>query len=279
MAEPVVAPAIDWPAVEPLGGMPRGRPGRVAGYGASCGIEIDETAVIRQHMPLVKRSALYLKGRLPETVQLDDLIQAGSIAVLRLMRRGGLPGFGNSPQALRRSIVNAMIDEARREVWAPVRTLRLAKAASAAMRAVRQRCGRDGSDDEVAAEMSLGLAEYHSVLVEISGIRLLQIDEFDEDDDRLQIAETQDAGLDNSRRLALLASSIAALPDREKLVMSLYYEHELNMDEVGKVLGVDKATVSRAHGRALLILRGALGDAGDQAVTSNRGAARRVAGE
>jgi RNA polymerase sigma factor for flagellar operon FliA len=140
---------------------------------------------------------------------------------------------------------------------------------------VRQRSGRDPSDEEVAAEMGLRLGEYQAVLVEIAGIRLLQIDAIDEDDNHFQAAETQDSGLDRSRMLALLAHTIAALPEREKLVMSLYYEHELNMDEVGKVLGIDKATVSRAHGRALLILRGALAG---EAATKGAALRRRAGG-
>ena len=210
-------------------------------------------------MPVVKRLAMRLKGRMPETVQLDDLIQAGLIAVLRLARHRGLAPVPDA--ALQRSIVNAMIDESRREVWAPVRTVRLAKSARQAMQAVKLRLGRDGNDDEIAAEMGLALGEYHAVLVEIAGIRLLDIAEFDETaDDRLHAVDDQDAALDRSRMMAALAESIATLPEREKLVLSLYYEQELNMEEVGAVLGLDKSTVCRVHGRALLMLRDVLSD-------------------
>jgi RNA polymerase sigma factor for flagellar operon FliA len=230
-----------------------------SGFQSGYGSHLEEAEIIRQFVPVVKRLAMRLKGRLPETVQLDDLIQAGLIAVLRLARHAGVAP--PSDPALQRSIVNAMIDEARREVWAPVRTVRLAKAASEAMRAAKLRLGRDGSDDEVAAEMGIGLGEYHAVLLEIAGIRLLQIDEFDETtDDRLHAADDQDAALDRSRMAAALAESIAALPEREKLVLSLYYEQELNMEEVGEVLGLDKSTVCRVHGRALLMLRDVMAD-------------------
>jgi RNA polymerase sigma factor FliA len=220
---------------------------------------LDEAAIIRDMVPMVKRLALRLKGRMPETVQVDDLIQAGLIAVLRLARQLGAPP-PLSP-ALQRSIVNAMIDEVRREVWAPVRTVRLSKAAGEAMRAVKLRLGRDGNDEEIAAEMDISLGDYHAVLVEIAGIRLLQIDEFDETaDDPLRASDDQDAALDRSRMMAAMVEAIAALPEREKLVLSLYYEQELNMEEVGAVLGLDKSTVCRVHGRALLMLRGVLAD-------------------
>lgn len=240
---------------------PRRRGGYPAGYSASgYAAQLDEQEIIRQFVPVVKRLALRLKGRVPETVQLDDLIQAGLIAVLRLARQHGGLGAPTDPR-LQRSIVNAMIDEARREVWAPVRTVRLAKAASQAMQAVKLRLGRDGGDDEIAAEMGIALAEYHAVLVEIAGIRLLDIDEFEDSaDDQLQAVDERDEAIDKSRMMAALAESIGALPEREKLVLSLYYEQELNMEEVGAVLGLDKSTVCRAHGRALLMLRHVLAD-------------------
>jgi RNA polymerase sigma factor for flagellar operon FliA len=221
--------------------------------------EPDETEIIRRYVPLVKRAAMHLKGRLPETVQLDDLIQAGLIAVLRIMRHSGNKQITDA--SLRRSIMNAMIDEARREAWAPVRTVRLAKGAARAMRDVRRRTGRDGSDEQIAAEMGIALAEYHRVLVEIAGLRLLHIDEFDESSEEgLQVGDDQETAFHQNHMMAALAEAITVLPERERMVVSLYYEHELNMDEVGQVLGVNKSTVCRAHGRALLLLRGALAD-------------------
>lgn len=248
-------------ATERVALLARSAPARAGGYGASACHEFDEAAVVRQYAPTVKRIAAHLKGRLPETVQLDDLVQAGMIAVLRLMRQSGGASLRDLP--LHRTVVNAMIDEARREVWAPVRTVRLAKRAAQAMRTIKSRLGRDGSDEEIAAEMGLPLENYHTVLVEIAGIRVLHLDALDEGDDAsLQVSDDRDAQLDRRRTLAALTAAIAALPEREKLVVSLYYEHELNMDEVGKVMGFDKSTVCRAHGRALLMLRAAMADTG-----------------
>jgi RNA polymerase sigma factor for flagellar operon FliA len=154
------------------------RGGYSTGFGGGYAAQVDEAEIIRQFVPVVKRLALRLKGRMPETVQLDDLIQAGLIAVLRLARHGTLAP--STDPVLQRSIVNAMIDEARREAWAPVRTVRLAKSVNQAMRAVKLRLGRDGTDDEVAAEMRIPLTDYHGVLVEIAGIRLLDINEFED---------------------------------------------------------------------------------------------------
>ncbi|MGH7038609.1 MAG: sigma-70 family RNA polymerase sigma factor [Stellaceae bacterium] len=223
--------------------------------------DCDETETIRRHVLVVKRLAAHLKGRLPEAVQLDDLMQAGLIAVLRLARQGGTARLGEA--ALRRAILNAMIDEARRETWAPVRTVRLARAAALAMRALKRRTGRDAGDVEIAAEMGVSLAEYHRALIDIAGLRLLPLTAFDDGGaGRLPAADDQEASLSGQQMMAALAEAIAALPERERLMISLYYEHELNMEEVGQVLGLNKSTVCRTHGRALLMLRSALGEWG-----------------
>ena len=221
--------------------------------------ELDEAEVVKQYAAMVTRIARHLKGRLPGDVQLDDLVQAGLIAVLRIARHTESLLAENA--RLRRSVMNAMIDEARRTAWAPTRTVKLAKAAATAMRAIRRRTGRDGSDEEVAAELSISLAQYHQVLVELAGIRLLDLDGFDESrEPALQITDNREESLHHHRMAAALAASIASLPERERLVVSLYYEHDLNMEEVGAVLGLNKSTICRAHGRALLMLRNALAD-------------------
>lgn len=226
-------------------------------YAAAEFSQTDETEIVKKYAPMVKGLAAHMKGRLPATVQLEDLIQAGMIAVLRLVRVGYLARLGEGP--LRRSIRNAMIDEARRESWAPVRIVRRAKAAAAAMRTLERRLGRHVTDEELAVEMGLSLAEYHELLVDVAGIRLLDLDQFVErEDDLMSGLDNPEASLHHDRIVAALAGAVESLPDREKLVISLYYERNLNMDEVGEILGFDKSTVCRAHGRALLMLRSAL---------------------
>jgi len=225
---------------------------RAGGYTA-----IDETEIVVKYAPVVKSLAMYLKGRLPEGVLLEDLVQAGMMAVLRLVRAGYLERIGDGP--LRRSIKNAMIDEARRETWAPVRTIRRAKEAAAAMRAIERRLGRRGTDEELAAEMILSLSEYYELLTEVAGIRLLDVDELVGREEGLPNgADDPETNMQKDRIVAALAAAVESLPEREKLVVSLYYERGLNMEEVGHVLGFDKSTVCRSHGRALLMLRSAL---------------------
>jgi RNA polymerase sigma factor for flagellar operon FliA len=226
------------------------------GYGAAQYAPGDEAEIVKRFAPMVKSLASHLKGRLPESILVDDLIQAGMIAVLRLMRVGYLDELAGGQ--LRQAIRNAMIDEVRRESWAPVRTIRRAKNAAAAMRNLERRLGRHASDDELAIEMGLSLADYHDLLIEVAGIRLLELDELGEEHGESSGSDSPESALHKDRIIAALAEAVESLPDREKLVVSLYYERSLNMDEVGAILGFDKSTVCRAHGRALLRLRSAL---------------------
>lgn len=243
------------PSPAGLGSETSAEPGALGS--ASYRAELDETEIITQHVPMVKRLAIHLKARLPEGVQVDDLIQAGLLAVLRIVRRAAARYADDA--LLRRAVRNAMIDEARRESWAPTRMLRFAKAAGAAMRAVKQRTGRNGSDEEIAAELGITRAQYDQRLIDVAGMRLFDLAELDEGCERaLQIDGSQEDALHQSRVAAALAAAVASLPEREKLVVSLYYEHELNMEEIGEVLGLDKSTICRAHGRALLMLRNAM---------------------
>jgi RNA polymerase sigma factor FliA len=265
MGDAKTAAAIPSQAASAADFLQPSRTGRAATYRS----EIDEVEVVKRYVPTVKRLASHLKGRLPQTVQLEDMVQAGLIAVLRMARQNDCADFADA--LLRRSVVNAMIDEARRTAWAPTRAVRLARAAATAMQSVRQRHGREGSDEEVAAELGTTLDQYHNILVDSAGLSLLTLDAVDDDaEPALHIAGTQEERLRQNRMTAALAASIALLPERERLVVSLYYEHELNMEEVGQILGVDKSTISRSHGRALLMLRGALADWGNSAAPSPR---------
>jgi DNA-directed RNA polymerase specialized sigma subunit len=157
-------------------------------------VDLDETELVRRYAPIVKRLARHLQYRLPQAVQLDDLVQAGLMAVLRIVRRTDHCDIDG--RIGRRAIVNAMIDEARRTSWAPTRTVRLARSAAAAMRAVRQRLGRDGNDEDIAAELAITLDQYDKMLVEVAGISLLDVDAFDDaHEPALQVAGNQEETL------------------------------------------------------------------------------------
>ena len=229
----------------------------LARYAATVASTIDEGDLLRRFMPSVKGSALHLKSRLPDSVDVEDLIQAGMMALLRVVRAG--LGVVEYDRRTRRIVINAMIDEARRAALPSASIARRVRAAAAAMRTVEARLGRAATDDEVAAQMGISLERYQRILADAALVRLLPLDVAGPELDQCAQADgDQEQGIDRDRVVASLSEAVSDLPERERLVLSLYYEHGLNMDEVGAVLTMDKSTVCRLHGRALVALRARL---------------------
>lgn len=231
----------------------------LAHYAATLASSIDEDDVLRRFMPSVKASALHLKARLPSSVDVEDLVQAGMMALLRVVRAG--LGMVEYDRRTRRIVVNAMIDEARRAALPSASIARRVRAAAAAMRGVEARLGRAATDEEVAAQMGISIERYQRILTDAALVRLLPLDLAGSAVDQAAQADgDQERGIDRDRVVASLTDAVSGLPERERLVLSLYYEHGLNMDEVGAVLTLDKSTVCRLHGRALLALRARLSE-------------------
>lgn len=221
--------------------------------------------LVEQYSALVKRIAYHLLGRLPENIQVDDLIQAGMMGLLEAARnyRNGRGARFETFAGIR--IRGAMLDEVRRSDWTPRSVHRKARELNEVIRHIENREGREASEQEIISELEISHDEYHQILLDSSSHRLLSLDEvvdgFDEsilerlvDEgpaavESLQLAELQDN----------LGKAIAALPERERLVLALYYDEEMNLKEIGLVLGVSESRVSQIHGRALLRLRSGMG--------------------
>lgn len=227
-------------------------------------------ALLERYSPLVKRIAHHLLGRLPSSVQLDDLIQAGVIGLLEASRNydAGKGASFETYAGIR--IRGAMIDEVRRGDWAPRSVHRNSRRVQEAIARLEKRLGRDAADHEIAREMGVSLEEYHAIAQDSLCSRLFSIDELggedDNPDDFLPGGDSSPA--DSVQRGALrqhLAQAIAGLPERERLVLALYYDEELNLKEIGLVLGVSESRVSQIHSQAAQRLRARLRDwsAGD----------------
>ena len=222
--------------------------------------------LLEQYTPLVKRIAQHLLLRLPSSVVLDDLVQAGMIGLLEAAKRFD-PGKGASFDTYAGiRIRGAIIDEVRRGDWTPRSVHRNGRRVTEAIRAVEFRTGRDATDVEVAAELQISVADYHALLQDSQDSRLFSIDELSHDDDDsvgMQF-EGKDPGPDqifqtDAFRQAL-AVAIEGLPEREKLVMALYYDEELNLKEIGSILGVSESRVSQIHSQAAMRLKSRLRD-------------------
>jgi len=218
--------------------------------------------LIERHGPLVKRIAYHLLARLPANVQVEDLMQAGMIGLLEAAKKYDASKGASFETYAGIRIRGAMLDEVRKGDWAPRSVHRNSRMVSEAIRTVEARLGRDAKDQEVAAELELSLEEYYGILSDTQGSRLFSFD------DLLQDGEHDDAshqgepahGLEDERFQQALADAIAQLPERERLVLALYYDEELNLKEIGAVLGVSESRVSQLHSQCAARLRARLVD-------------------
>lgn len=221
-----------------------------------------DAALIEQHAGLVKRIAYHLAARLPSSVEIDDLVQAGSIGLLEAARnyQGDRGASFETFAGIR--IRGAMLDELRRGDWAPRSLHRRAREVEGAMRAIEQQTGREAKDAEVAERLGIGMTEYFEAVADAARCQVLSTDGFDDGEGFDAPAEDGDPAGHFSRAefQSELIKAIAGLPEREKLVMSLYYERELNLKEIGKVLDVSESRICQIHGQALIRLRARLGD-------------------
>jgi RNA polymerase sigma factor for flagellar operon FliA len=223
----------------------------------------DLDALVRRHADLVKRIAYHLAGRLPPQVEVDDLMQAGMMGLLEAAQNFAA-GRGASFETFAGiRIRGAMLDALRKLDWAPRSVHRKARAAAAALREVEARRGSEASEAEVAAHMGVSVGEYQRIIQDALGCQLLRLNDGDDDEpsamDRLadDAPDPQDRALGDSLRQAVI-KAITDLPERERLVLSLYYEQELNLKEIGVVLKVTESRVCQLHGQALLRLKAQL---------------------
>ncbi|AZR82509.1 MULTISPECIES: RNA polymerase sigma factor FliA [Piscirickettsiaceae] len=219
---------------------------------------------IEAFLPLVKRIAYHLKGRLPDSVMVDDLIQSGIIGLIEASQKfdAGQGASFETYAGIR--IRGAMLDEIRKGDWTPRSVYRKSREVSDAINVVESKKGREARDEEVAEEMGITLDEYYHILQDTNSAQLLSIDEPDHDElseERMvsgvktPVSELAESGFQSA-----LAEQINELPEKEKLVMALYYDEELNLKEIGEVLEVSESRVSQIHSQAIKRLKSRLKD-------------------
>lgn len=225
----------------------------------------DTDAIVRELAPLVKRIAHHFMAKLPASVEVDDLIQAGLIGLLDAARNfdDGL-GAQFETYAVQR-IRGSILDELRSADWVPRSVRKNMRRIENATAELEQRLSRSPTETEIALRMDVPLPEYQQMLQDARGHLLLHYEDFHGDDEGSDFFDTlvTDAGrrgpldvIEDAGFRRHLVDAIDALPEREKLVMGLYYERELNLKEIGEVLGVTESRVCQLHSQAVGRLRG-----------------------
>jgi RNA polymerase sigma factor for flagellar operon FliA len=223
----------------------------------------ESDALVMRHAELVKRIAYHLVGRLPPSVEVADLIQAGMLGLLEASSHFTADRGASFETYAGIRIRGAMLDALRKLDWAPRSVHRKARAAASAVREIEAEVGREARDSEIAERMGVTLGEYHRIVQDAASCRLASLDDAGPDEES-PLQRTADEGPDPFSRIAdegfraALANAIDELPERERMVMSLYYDDELNLKEIGAVLKVTESRVCQLHGQALIRLKARL---------------------
>ncbi len=220
--------------------------------------KIDKNSIIEQYYPLVRRQALSMKVRLPAGVDVDDLIQAGVEGLLSSADRFNPDsGVAFSTFAHQR-IRGAMIDELRSRDWLPRSVRRSGRELEQAIHKLQQQLGRSPEEREIAAALKMNLDDYHQLLQDTNNGLVLSYEDTVEDLPGAELVETDgpDVQVKAEQLKQQVVDAIESLPEREQLVMTLYYQEELNLKEIGAVLDVTESRVSQLHSQAIKRIRG-----------------------
>jgi RNA polymerase sigma factor for flagellar operon FliA len=228
----------------------------------------DQERVLLEHLPIVRFLARRIHERLPQHVDSEDLVSAGVVGLMDAFAK-----FDPAKKVQFRSyaqfrIRGAILDSLRTLDWSPRELRRKGRAVEEAIRVLTARLGRAPGEAEVAAEMELNLEEYQQLLGDLKGLEIGTLHvEHNESSGEEELAyvpgRPEEDPLFRCLRGELeerLAAAIARLPDRERLVMTLYYYEEMTMREIGLALGVVESRVSQVHASAVMHLRAALRD-------------------
>ena len=224
--------------------------------------QIEKNALVERYTPLVKRIAYHLMARMPASVQVEDLIQNGMLGLLDAIGRFEAGMGAQFETYASQRIRGAMLDGLRENDWLPRNFRRDFRRIEASIAQLEQEFGRPPAEKELAAALNMPLADYQKMLQDARGHQIISFEDMTEHggDEFLERYFSDNASepskiLEDERLRQLLAQSIAALPEREKLMMALYYERDLNLREIGEVMGVSESRVCQLHSQAVARLR------------------------
>jgi len=203
--------------------------------------------LVLSHMPMVKRVAFHLRGRIPPLLDLDELVQVGMLGLIEAARgydlRRGIPFEHFALSRVR----GAMLDEVRRVSDLTRSSVAFNKSENAAAHKLEAELGRKPTQGEVAESMGKDLGDYHREQGQAWRSETFSIEEVN--DEVMNVAGDYglqpEAQVERSQMRAALAGAIQELPERDQLIISLYYVEELNLKEIGEILGVSESRVSQ----------------------------------
>ena len=227
--------------------------------------QLDRDAMLRQHLPLVRRIAHHMIAKLPPNVELDGLMQVGMIGLTDALSRYEVAQGVQFETFASQRIRGAMLDELRGGDWMSRSSRKSQKEIEQALHRAEQRLGRSPIESEIAQELGMELDEYQSLLARVRGTQLVYLEDMhqgdSEGDEGFLDRHVADAGADpmallrDQRLRSSLVQAIKTLPEREQYIMGMYYEQDKNLKEIAAVLGVTESRVCQLHSQAIARLR------------------------
>ncbi len=220
--------------------------------------------LIKNYIPLVKRVVHRLAGRLPSEVDIKEMLNSGIIGLVDALEKYDPQHETSFSTYAQFRIRGAILDSFRSQDWAPRSLRHKAHKLENAYLKLEKELGRPAEDNEVAEEMGLTIDELHKMLGDVSGAVILSFEElgFGHGDERFMADEYLPSGqpdplkdLLEGERVEIIARALDRLPEKERLVISLYFYEELNLKEIGEIIGVTESRASQIRSRALLRLR------------------------
>jgi RNA polymerase sigma factor for flagellar operon FliA len=219
---------------------------------------------LRKYSPLVRRLAHHMIAKLPPSVEVDDLIQVGMIglteAIARFEPTQGVQFETFASQRIR----GAMLDELREGDWMSRGSRKSQKDIEQAVHRLQQKLHRAPMESEIAAELGMSLADYQHMLAKVRGTQLVYLEDISGRDDdeegfldrHMGDDEADPSSLLQDQRMRMaLVEAIKNLPEREQHIMSMYYEHDMNLKEIAAVLGVTESRICQLHSQSIARLR------------------------
>src|ERR1700742_3636710 len=229
--------------------------------------QVPNQELVLKHADLVKRIAYHLVSRMPPNVEVDDLIQAGMIGLLDAAKHYSADKGANFETYAGIRIRGAMLDEVRKSDWTPPPVQRNMREMADVVRKIENEKGQDATPTDIAEGLGVSIEEYHKLVQDAASCRLFSFDQMGSSEDESSPADhARDEGpgpledIEDAGFRGALSNAIGTLPEREKLVLSLYYDDDMNLREIGEVLEVSESRVCQIHGQALVRLRARLAE-------------------
>ncbi len=224
----------------------------------------EKEELIRSYLPLVRRVVHRLAGRLPSEVDIKEMINSGIIGLVDALEKYDPKHETNFATYAQFRIRGAILDSFRSQDWAPRSLRHKSHKLEQAYMLLEQKLGRPATEEEVAKDLDIPMEELQKVLGEVSGVVMLSFEElgFGHGEDRFQADELVPTGspdplsnLLSGEKVSIVARALDRLPEKERLVISLYFYEELNLKEIGEILGVTESRASQIRSRALIRLK------------------------